>query len=244
MPMPAEMDREDALQYSEHRINVRRTARWGLIGELDEGTTEVWFALHGYGQLAGAFARAAVWPLAPGRAFVFPEALQRFYSAGTLSVDAHREAEVAASWMTREARDDDISDNLSYLDALMEEVVRRSPLAALAILGFSQGDATAARWAYARSLAGVPPKALVLWAGILPPELDLGPSSPLRGVSVTMVVGHRDQIASQERVQSEMERLAHAGFAVAVVAFDGGHRLDDPTLQALACGAIDRPGSA
>ena len=72
-------DRENAPV--QHTIKVTRTARYFVHGPVGRDTTDVWIALHGYAQLAPAFAATAHWPEAPHRAYVFPEALQRFYDS-------------------------------------------------------------------------------------------------------------------------------------------------------------------
>jgi len=60
----------------EHRITVSRSARYFTLGRPDR---EVWFVLHGYGQLAARFLRHFE-PLDDGtRLMVAPEALSRFY---------------------------------------------------------------------------------------------------------------------------------------------------------------------
>jgi dienelactone hydrolase len=226
------MNSASAMPYVEHGLMVTRHARWGRIGDFSEATTSAWIALHGYAQLAAGFARSASWPVSADRVFVFPEALQRFY-ADAPDVMAHAESPVGATWMTRETRDDDIADNHAYLDALWELVRAASPTAVLNILGFSQGGATATRWAAERAEKGSPPARLVLWANTLPPDVDLGPDAPLRRVSTSMVFGTRDRWATAERIAAERERLAAAAFPVTVYQFDGGHRLDDELLSTI-----------
>src|SRR5437867_9573715 len=44
---------EELLQ--EHHLTVSRTARYFTLGESPRGVEEVWFACHGYAQLAGRF---------------------------------------------------------------------------------------------------------------------------------------------------------------------------------------------
>jgi len=220
--------------YSEQRLEVGRTARWGLIGALSPATREVWVALHGYAQLSAGFAAAARWPVTPTRAFAFPEALQRFYASNPDEPLANRTAPVVASWMTREARDDDISDNHAYLDALWSSVRARAPNADLVVLGFSQGGATAARWSDARAAAGAPPAWLILWGSALPEEVDLSLTAPLRSVPLTLVVGDRDRWVTPKVVAAQRGRLASADFPVDVRIYSGGHRLDDGVLAELA----------
>jgi predicted esterase len=219
----------DQVKYTEQRLKVTRTARWGCRGELGERTDAVWIALHGYAQLAADFAAAAHWPVTSRRAFVFPEALQRFYNVAPLQ--AHADAPVGATWMTREQRTDDIADNHAYLDALADAVRARAPHAKLFVLGFSQGAATATRWVAERAARGDPPGALVAWGSLFPPDVSFAGESPLRRVPAHLVCGTRDRWISELRLEAEMERLGEARFGVVVHRFAGGHRLDDETLE-------------
>src|SRR6266498_2722637 len=125
----------------EHRLTVSRTARYFTLGRPDR---EVWFVLHGYGQLAALFLRHFE-PLDDGtRLIVAPEGLSRFY----LTEDP-AERRVGASWMTREDRLTEIEDYVQYLDAVHADVVGSvdRSLVKVRVLGFSQGAATACRWA-------------------------------------------------------------------------------------------------
>src|SRR6266702_1932697 len=62
----------------EHHLSVARTARYFTLGS-PRGVAEVWFACHGYGQLAGRFLEK-LRALDDGRRYlVAPEGLSRFY---------------------------------------------------------------------------------------------------------------------------------------------------------------------
>src|SRR5213596_1853113 len=128
----------------EHHIGVSRTARYFTLGDSSRGVGEVWFACHGYGQVASRFLEK-LRVLDDGRRYlVAPEGLSRFYLS-----ESPTERRVGASWMTREDRLAEIDDYVRYLDALCQEVLRglepRAPQ--VTALGFSQGAATVSRWA-------------------------------------------------------------------------------------------------
>jgi predicted esterase len=100
------------------------------------------------------------------------------------------------------------------------------------LLGFSQGVATVSRWV-ARS--DVRPDELILWAGTLPQELDLEDfGARLAGARVTMVFGARDQLVPVAIGEAQLQRLTTAGIDARLLTFEGGHRLDDATLRAVA----------
>jgi predicted esterase len=216
----------------EQHISVRRTARYFLLGPPPEQTTQVWFVLHGYGQLAERFARR-FHPLASAGALVVaPEALSRYYLDGQRQHGP--DSAVGASWMTREDRSSEIADYLAYLDRLrmqlLDEPYRLGTT--VSVLGFSQGCATAARWA---ALGVARPKRLILWAGTLPPDLDLHTAHErLSRARLTYVIGRQDEHLNEEAIQREEERLAEAGIPCEIVWHDGGHRVEEDVLRRLA----------
>ncbi len=209
----------------EHHIQVHRTARYFTLGNSD-APAEVWFVLHGYGQLAERFlARFA--PADDGRRLIVaPEGLSRFYVQGS---GLEPDSRVGASWMTREDRLREIEDYIGYLDAVHREVVGRPKAggAKLGVLGFSQGTATAARWAV-RGKAR--PDRLVLWAGLLPPEIALQTGAArLSALDLTLVVGrHDDPVVA--RLPEQEAALERAGVRYRVIRFDGGHEIEAKTL--------------
>ena len=127
----------------EHHLSVNRTARYFTLGSSSRGVAEVWFACHGYGQLAARFLEK-LRVLDDGRRYlVAPEGLSRFYLS-----ESPAERRVGASWMTREDRLAEIDDYVPYLDAVSADVFRSLDRARVTVhaLGYSQGAATASRW--------------------------------------------------------------------------------------------------
>ncbi|MBA2627232.1 MAG: phospholipase [Gemmatimonadales bacterium] len=210
----------------EFEITVARTARYLVRGEETTSTGRCWYALHGYAQLAHEVSEAASPLIAAGGRLVAPEALSRFYRDPH---DAERTpAAVGASWMTREARGGEIRDYIAYLDAVHTAV--GSPAHA-AVLGFSQGAATAARWA---TLGAVRPRLLVLWGGIEPDDLDEAARARLVAMRVVYVHGDFDRLLDHAVPRRRADALRTAGGDADVVTFPGGHRLDPGVLSRLA----------
>jgi predicted esterase len=207
---------DDASEVRAGRIEVRRSARWFERGAVD--APELWLVLHGYGQLASAFLLACA-PLArEGRRLVAPEALSRFY------LRSGRGA-IGASWMTSEAREQEIEDYVAYLDALVERC--GASASRLNVLGFSQGVATAWRWT---TRARRTPQRLIACGGGLPPDLDLE-APALRALDVVLSAGERDEAYPPHAAQHDAERLAGRVARCEVALHAGGHELD---LEALA----------
>jgi predicted esterase len=210
----------------EHHLTVSRTARYVTLGPLDRSAKDVWFALHGYGQLAARFARAFEPLESKQRLIVVPEGLSRYY------VD-HRTRAVGASWMTSEDRLHEIDDYLQYLDALAGSIQGAIPPdASLTLLGFSQGVATAGRWV----AAGAPRLGrLILWGGTMPRELD-PTGGDLNGIEVVLVRGDQDPLVSAETVAGQAAALQAAGVHHRTITFSGGHELNRGVLLGLAEG--------
>jgi len=215
-----------------HHLTVPRTARYYTLGDAGAHVSEVWMVCHGYGQLAQPFLASFERVASPTRLIVAPEALSRFYLDRS-ALPNDQPPRVGATWMTREDRDHEIADQVAYLDALHDLVRPAAPAAVrLRVLGFSQGVATVARWlALGRARADE----LILWAGAFPPDVELtGFARRLGPASVVLVAGARDELASWTTADSQLQRFTDAGVSARLVAFEGGHRLDDATLDQLA----------
>jgi predicted esterase len=225
---------------SERHLAVQRTARYYVLGGPPgddlTGLTELWIVCHGYGQLAGPFLESFASLATPTRRIVAPEALSRFYLDRVSTTGAERR--VGAAWMTREDRDHEIADQVTYLDALHGRLLPAASAThvRLRVLGFSQGVATAARWlAFGR----VRVDELILWAGAFPPELGLASfAERLHGAPVVLVIGDRDELASWAGAEAHLHRFTAAGIDARLVSFEGGHRVDGATLAALAAVSV------
>jgi predicted esterase len=219
----------------EHHLAVTRSARYFTLGD-PARAEHIWFALHGYGQLAATFLGYLATLDNGSRLIVAPEALSRFY------LDQGR-GPPGASWMTKEDREREITDYVRYLDQVAAEVRARCPAAARSyVLGFSQGVATQGRW-LDRGVSSH--DAFCFWAGTLPPEMDLGrPHAALAGRRIALAVGHRDEFLSQEWMGTESRRLAGVAGEVRQFPFHGGHRLDRTVLAGVAAFFEGAPVSA
>ena len=234
-PQPATRNPQPATRNHLLRsIKVSRTARYVTLGPEEAAVAEVWFVLHGYGQLASTFI-SAFGAIDDGtRLFVAPEALNRFYLTGVDTPAADRP--VGATWMTREDRENEIDDYVAYLDAVANDV--RSRLegqrwpSRVIVLGFSQGTATAARWVSSGSIRATE---LVLWGGLLPPELATRPrASRERLPPPYFVVGSRDKFVSAERLGEEEQRMRDAAVTYRLLRYTGGHSISPDVLVTLA----------
>lgn len=212
----------------EHAIVVSRRARYYTLGDV-AGAHELWVVLHGYGQLAADFASEFELVVTPGRAVVVPEALNRYYKDAAADAARHLDTPLGTTWMTRMHRDAEIADYVEYLDAVVEAT--QSAGARLCVLGFSQGVATATRWMAFGSRSF---ERAVLWAGTVPPDLDLSRHvARFPAVGVEYVMGTRDRASEWIDLPQVQKRFKEAGIGFELHRFEGGHRLDRDTLRVL-----------
>jgi predicted esterase len=214
---------------TEKIVRFAFNARYYKLGEILPGTKQVWFVLHGYGQLAQFFIRKFKPLERHGICVIAPEGLSRFYLE-QLDTTGRKSNRVGATWMTRENREMDIENYLQYLSTIYDEEIKDASVE-VTILGFSQGSATASRWA----LSGRSKFArLILWAGIFPPDMNFEAGSKiLKDKDVLMVYGTKDPFLTDERFTEMRTLTKKINAKVKEVRFEGEHDIDEATLISL-----------
>lgn len=213
---------------NEHHLSVQRTARYYTLGDFTEQTTDLWFVLHGYGQLAQYFIRRFDVVQNPKTVIVAPEGLSRLYLNGEYS-------KIGASWITREDRDNEIQDYLAYLNKLYDTVLAGRPADStqalrITLFGFSQGAATVCRWLNDDHVRA---DRLILWAGFFSKGIaDVIDLPKLADVDTIYVYGRHDEYIEQlpnpdeyiRQMQTELPTLR-------VVPFEGKHVVEREVLK-------------
>ena len=171
---------------------------------------------HGYAESADVqmerlrgMPHAAAWLLAS------IQGLHRFYRGRT--------TDVVASWMTRQDRELAIADNVAYVAAVVDEILRELNVdLPVLFAGFSQGVSTAFRAGCSsrRRVAGV-----VAVGGDVPPELSVEALGRLP--AVLLARGERDEIYTADKWHADQTRLRAAGVVLRAVSYDGGHDWHD-----------------
>jgi predicted esterase len=218
---------------AEQHLSVRRTARLATIGARSTAARDVWVVCHGFGHLARTFIQPFKAIEREDRLIVAPEALNRYYLDTSLKPHGP-DSKIGATWMTREDRENEITDYVAYLDDVCDWVFAEVPYATakLTVLGFSQGVATVARWlARGRTRADN----VILWGGALPDDIPAGAiKKALSGRAVTVVAGSTDEFATPERVKLAVAALEKEGVTPKMLSFEGGHVIDGDTLVSIA----------
>jgi predicted esterase len=207
-------------------LEITRTARFAIAGDASKPIHTIWYVFHGYGQLANYFIRhfdflAEI----PNTLVVAPEGLSRFY----LGTDEWKR--VGASWMTKEDRESEITDQLHYLNVLQQMIEKEYTLSnsvKRVVFGFSQGAATAWRW-IDRSI--ISPDHLVVWAGSVPEEFQR--LSTLQRMKIWLVCGNNDLYINEDKICVIQQVIKSTGLAFSFLSFDGVHTIPTDVVREL-----------
>lgn len=202
----------------EYNFTFNKSFRFEVINS-ENNPTKVLFVLHGYGQLVKYFIRKFS-PVPSNYLIVAPEGMHRFYLNGT-------SGRVGASWMTKEAREQDIADTINYLNEVNQIISKQFPIETRHLLGFSQGGATAARW---EQIGNVNFNSLILWGCVFPPDLD-----PQKNHHHTknkyFVIGDEDEYFRGSAQKNIISTYTDMKFNI--VRYKGKHDIDSQTLKSI-----------
>ena len=209
------------MNMQEQHLRIEKTARYFTSGELNSGTREVWFLLHGFGMQAASFLNLFDSFTRPDRFLIAPEALNKFYLNGF-------SGKTGATWMTKEDRLNEIKDYVNYLDSLYLSMNMQG-IAGLKIhaLGFSQGASTVSRWA-AETRHHL--DKVIFYAGEIAPEL-LPPvqDSGLLRTKNYLIYGSKDEFIKPELFDAQIERCTE--LHLNLIPFEGGHEIITELLE-------------
>lgn len=209
-----------------HSIQVKRTARYATLGQVSETTTDVWFVVHGYGQLAPFFIKKFNAILDENTFIVAPEALSRFY------VESFN-GRVGATWMTREEKHAEIKDYINYLNLVYDQTLKGidTQKVRIHVLGFSQGTTTVCRWlmnGHAKF------DRLILWAGYFGNGIeDVLSAELVADKDVRFIYGNEDEFLSKLDVVAYEQNLCKGIPNIQISSFEGGHNIPIEELKAI-----------
>ncbi|MBN3583979.1 alpha/beta hydrolase [Algoriphagus aestuarii] len=205
------------------KIKVAYEASYCLSHEPTYREKEIWIIFHGYGQLAEFFIRKFIPFDTEDRLFLAPEATNYSY----LKVPQGR---VGANWMTSHERELAIENNHRYLDQLVNEHLEKFETPpAVHVFGFSQGVATATRWA-SRWQGNV--QKFVLWAGGFAHDMNVKVSNEKFGeTEFISVLGDQDEFVTSEILRKQEELVEALKMDVKKITFQGGHLIDSEVLN-------------
>lgn len=202
-------------------VNFGFEARYFQSAEITADTKHLIFVIHGYGQQAKYFIRKFGALQNDETCIVAPEGLSRFYLEGF-------SGRVGATWMTKEDRLTDIKNYINYLTTIHRQLTLDRQDLKTSIIGFSQGAATASRWAASH----IPFDKLILWAGIFPPDMDFEKAAhTFTDKEIYYVYGTEDPFLTKERMNEMKELSSKLGVDPSILSFKGGHDISDAPLK-------------
>lgn len=203
-------------------VTTQKSARVYFSTAITSKTKEVIIACHGYAQLGKYFIKKFEALSSESVCVVIPEGLSKFYWEGM-------GGKVVASWMTKEDRENEIRDYVSYLTQVYELILDQNPKVSITAFGFSQGTSTISRWlALADSLTI---NRLILWSGSFP--MDVVNHEVFSKIKVDYVVGNKDEYLSNENIEKLMLELTSRNIKPKLTTFDGGHEIKETVLLKL-----------
>ena len=214
------------LLLKEHFIKISKTARYYSLGESSASVKHLWFCLHGYGQLGRYFIQNFNALENSERLIIVPEAPNRFYLDGT-------RGRVGATWMTKEERLRDIDDYTVYLNDLATAIASQlSDNVKVHVFGFSQGVATAFRWANLYNAGQI--SSLHGWAGTFPPDIDYRLNQErFNALNITLHFASHDRFISVEKADDIVSQLSGMDIKTERFYFEGEHKIYAEPLEAL-----------
>ncbi len=210
-------------------LSFQFKSRYFKIGKLDASTKQLWFVIHGYGQLAEYFIQKFKTLEDHNICVIAPEGLSHFYLEDVATRARTGNNRVGASWMTKENRFVDIENYLEYLNGVYEKEAVSNLNIQITILGFSQGAATASRWI---GNGKINFHRFILWSGVFPPDMNFVMTKEiLKGKQTYLVYGNADPFINETRIAEMRTFTNQLSISPEIKVFDGKHDIDSKILM-------------
>lgn len=193
-------------------IVVQKHARVFSFGDI-ENSNEVWILFHGYGQNIPDFFKPFE-NLAKGKTFIIPEGLSRFYQKGI-------SGKTGASWMTSDNRDNEISDQIKYLNTIYKDYNLKQKK--VNVFAFSQGVPAAARWI---EESKIETNRIILWSGNTPEFIAEQPNNWFNAFPIEFYIGENDQFVPKGKWKEFFSLYKHYNHTV----YKGDHFFNSDLL--------------
>lgn len=209
----------------ENTLSIKSTARYYSNGDISSSTKAVWFVLHGYAMRAEEFIEDFDCIADSSTVIIAPEGMHRFYNKGT-------RGKITANWMTSDLREQNINNNIQYLNLVLEDLKSKGlpDEFQIGILGFSQGGPTAFRWAsQLKGHIGI----LVAWGTDIPKDVysENRKLQKINSSNIKLVIGSDDEYISSDKVDDYIMELHDQGVDFDFHTFEGKHELHEETIR-------------
>ena len=209
------------------QISISKTGKYSQIGKCSKKINNVWIVLHGYGMLSEYFVKKFDCIINETTLVIAPEATNRFYLANNYT-------RVGASWMTKLDREQEISDNILFLDKLFS-IIKKDighDNFKLNTLGFSQGGPALVRWLMSNKLNT---NSLILWGSDIPKDsLVTENKSRWNSIKLKIVIGKNDEYINEEKKQEFVGVVKSYGLKYDLIEYEGSHKIIEEELKKIA----------
>ena len=209
------------------QISISKTGKYSQIGKSSKKINNVWIVLHGYGLLSEYFVKKFACIIDETTLVIAPEATNRFYLANNYT-------RVGASWMTKLDREQEISDNILFLDKLFS-IIKKDighDNFKLNTLGFSQGGPALVRWLMSNKFNT---NSLILWGSDIPKDsLVVENKSRWKSMNLKIVIGKHDEYINDEKRQEFVGVVKSYGLKYDLVEYEGSHKIIEEELKKIA----------
>ena len=209
------------------QISISKTGKYSQIGKCSKKINNVWIVLHGYGMLSEYFVKKFECIIDETTLVIAPEATNRFYLGNNYN-------RVGASWMTKLDREQEISDNILFLDKLFS-IIKKDighDNFKLNTLGFSQGGPALVRWLMSNKLNT---NSLILWGSDIPKDsLVTENKSRWNSIKLKIVIGKNDEYINEEKKQEFVEIVKSYGLKYELIEYEGSHKIVEEELKKIA----------
>ena len=209
------------------QISISKTGKYSQIGKCSKKINNVWIVLHGYGMLSEYFIKKFDCIINETTLVIAPEATNRFYLGNNYT-------RVGASWMTKLDREQEISDNILFLDKLFSIIKKEigHDNFKLNTLCFSQGGPTLVRWLMSNKLNT---NSLILWGSDIPKDsLVIENKSRWNSMNLKIVIGKNDEYINEEKKQEFIGVVKSYGLKYDLIEYEGSHKIIEEELKKIA----------
>ena len=209
------------------QISISKTGKYSQIGKCSKKINNVWIVLHGYGMLSEYFVKKFECIIDETTLVIAPEATNRFYLGNNYN-------RVGASWMTKLDREQEISDNILFIDKLFSIIKKEigHDNFKLNTLGFSQGGPALVRWLMSNKLNT---NSLILWGSDIPKDsLVTENKSRWNSMNLKIVIGKNDEYINEEKKQEFVGVVKSYGLKYELIEYEGSHKIIEKELKNIA----------
>ena len=206
------------------QISISKTGKYSQIGKCSKKINNVWIVLHGYGMLSEYFVKKFECIINETTLVIAPEATNRFYLRDNYT-------RVGASWITKLDREQEIRDNILFLDKLFSIIKKEigHDNFKLNTLGFSQGGPALVRWLMSNKLNT---NSLILWGSDIPKDsLVIENKSRWNSMNLKIVIGKNDEYINEEKKQEFVGVVKSYVLKYELIEYEGSHKIIEEELK-------------